>query len=91
MGMIECKELLPLSKAWQVSCAPGGEGNFFYSRNSFACEHEVKSTSLILWKPPKSGCFKLNFDEGKRGVSRGWGLVVCSCDGDIILADGDLQ
>ncbi|KAJ8445113.1 hypothetical protein Cgig2_029485 [Carnegiea gigantea] len=44
----------------------------------------------VLWKPPAPGCFKLNFDGGKTSASgRGCGIVIRSCDGDIIFAGVD--
>ncbi|KAJ8434436.1 hypothetical protein Cgig2_025406 [Carnegiea gigantea] len=59
-------------------------------RASHACETKEKTASPALWKPPESGWFKLSFDRGKNGESgRGWGFVLRSCDGDIILASVD--
>ncbi|KAJ8433730.1 hypothetical protein Cgig2_019798 [Carnegiea gigantea] len=50
----------------------------------------VAPDAPVLWKPPAPGCFKLNFDSGKTGASgQGCGIVIKSCDGDIIFVGVD--
>ncbi|KAJ8428778.1 hypothetical protein Cgig2_014386 [Carnegiea gigantea] len=59
-------------------------------RASHAQETEKQPSLPVLWQPPEAGVFKLNFDGCRiREQGRGWGFVVRSCDGDILLAGVD--
>ncbi|KAJ8446311.1 hypothetical protein Cgig2_005842 [Carnegiea gigantea] len=56
-------------------------------REMKASSEQPKSTFPTLWKPPLMGILKLNFDGGKVGEdSWGWGFVIRSFDGDVVLA-----
>jgi len=45
------------------------------------------SPSNEYWKPPQSGCFKLNFDAGRTNEDwHGWGFLVRNHEGEVVLA-----